>query len=491
MAVTIGVRFEWGRFHATPWERSTNEAAPEWPPSPWRLLRALYATWRDRCPDLEDTVVNEVLCALAAPPSFSLPEHRLGHTRHYFPDTTRRTGTDGSTDKVVDAFVVIPDDEPVAFHWPDVCLSSEGEAALDRILAQLSYFGRAESLCEASRLVAPVGRLVTPVEATNAGPTVPVLLPEQPLDLDKLVASTQSLRQAGLVEPAGSRRLRYPAVDEAGPRPARPRAPRRPTVAVFGATPADGSGALPTVNATLGMCELFRRSVQGRFGRLNDGEASPTLSGHDARAVARSDQHQHAHFLGLPAGTRGRLIDRFVVWAPEGLGAREIDALVATRTLRPGARGDAEGARDLRPVDLALEALGGPEVLGATWVGPSTTWQSTTPFVTSRHINAARRRRSAGGGNVAAAFVVDEVRREADLRGWTMVDAEMTGPPAGGPWLDYRRHRAFKGSEGRATAPRGTGFVVTFADPVTGPVVLGSLSHLGLGLFHAIQPDRR
>lgn len=483
MAVTIGIRFPWGRFHATPWERSANEAAPEWPPSPWRLLRALYATWQDRCPDLDEGVVTEVLSALAAPPSFSLPEHRLGHTRHYFPDTTNRTGTDGSTDKVFDAFVVLPRDEPVAFHWADVALSPAGEEALDQLLGRLSYFGRAESLCEAGRLAAPVGPLISPADAANAAATVAVLLPEQPLDLGKLVASTSSVRQAGLVEPPGSLRIRYPLVAEVVPRPAPPRARRRPTVAVFGATPADGTGALPTVAATLGMCELLRRSVQARFGRLNDGEASPTLSGHDAESSARSDQHQHAHFLGVPAEVGGRFIERFVVWAPEGLGPREVDALVATRTLQLGARGDAAGARDLRPVDLALEALGGLEVLGDPWVGPSRIWQSSTPFVTTRHVNAAMRRRLRGSGDVVLAFLAAEVRREADLRGWTVERVETALPPHGGRWLDYRRHRAYKGGERRAASPRGVGFLVTFAEPVTGPVVLGGLSHLGLGMF--------
>ena len=32
-----------GRFHATPWGRHVNEGAVEWPPSPWRFLRATGA----------------------------------------------------------------------------------------------------------------------------------------------------------------------------------------------------------------------------------------------------------------------------------------------------------------------------------------------------------------------------------------------------------------------------------------------------------------
>jgi CRISPR-associated protein Csb2 len=50
MPATLALRFPLGRYHATPWDRSANEGTTEWPPSPWRLLRALVATWYTRCP---------------------------------------------------------------------------------------------------------------------------------------------------------------------------------------------------------------------------------------------------------------------------------------------------------------------------------------------------------------------------------------------------------------------------------------------------------
>ncbi|HXF72700.1 MAG TPA: type I-U CRISPR-associated protein Cas5/Cas6, partial [Actinomycetota bacterium] len=43
MPTAISVRLISGRFHATPWGRHVNEAALEWPPSPWRLVRAVAA----------------------------------------------------------------------------------------------------------------------------------------------------------------------------------------------------------------------------------------------------------------------------------------------------------------------------------------------------------------------------------------------------------------------------------------------------------------
>ena len=49
--IAISLRFLTGRFHATPWGHHVNEGVVEWPPSPWRLLRALVATFYRARPD--------------------------------------------------------------------------------------------------------------------------------------------------------------------------------------------------------------------------------------------------------------------------------------------------------------------------------------------------------------------------------------------------------------------------------------------------------
>jgi len=41
--ITLAFHFPGGRYHATPWGHQVNEGLVEWPPSPWRLLRALLS----------------------------------------------------------------------------------------------------------------------------------------------------------------------------------------------------------------------------------------------------------------------------------------------------------------------------------------------------------------------------------------------------------------------------------------------------------------
>src|SRR3546814_11113755 len=46
--LALAFTFPAGRYHATHWERHVNEGAVVWPPEPWRVLRALIATWHHK-----------------------------------------------------------------------------------------------------------------------------------------------------------------------------------------------------------------------------------------------------------------------------------------------------------------------------------------------------------------------------------------------------------------------------------------------------------
>ena len=56
----LAIQFEFtaNRYHATQWGRHVNEGVLEWPPSPWRILRAIVATWRRTLPDVPRDRVN-------------------------------------------------------------------------------------------------------------------------------------------------------------------------------------------------------------------------------------------------------------------------------------------------------------------------------------------------------------------------------------------------------------------------------------------------
>ena len=119
--IALSFRFPAGRFHATPWGRHVNEGAPEWPPSPWRILRALVATWKRKLnddPSCDYGCMERLLQKLAHPPVFILPPASTGHSRHFMP---LKKGLDDRT-LVFDAFVAVDKKRELIVMWPDASL---------------------------------------------------------------------------------------------------------------------------------------------------------------------------------------------------------------------------------------------------------------------------------------------------------------------------------------------------------------------------------
>ena len=114
--IAIALRFHSGRFHATPWGRHVNEGAPEWPPSPWRLLRALVATWKRKLDgEFAESDMLALLSNLASPPSFVLPPATTGHSRHYMPTARFKNGREETT-LVLDTWAQV-NEQSILVRW--------------------------------------------------------------------------------------------------------------------------------------------------------------------------------------------------------------------------------------------------------------------------------------------------------------------------------------------------------------------------------------
>ena len=156
----IQVKFPARRYHATPSDAHVNEGRVEWPPSPWRLLRALIAVgynklaWDDNVPNVAQTLIEKLS---AAHPEFVLPKSTAAHTRHYMPNGDfRRIDNKPSsvedTDKVFDTFLSFGlASSRMLIRYP-VELSDEQRELLSELTLSLSYLGRAESWVDARLL---------------------------------------------------------------------------------------------------------------------------------------------------------------------------------------------------------------------------------------------------------------------------------------------------------------------------------------------------
>jgi len=536
MAVEIAVSFPSGRYHATPWGRHVNEGVGEWPPSPWRLLRALAASWLWRCPELErsqDAPFVGALRQLAqTPPVLVVPPATRGHTRHYMPWHKTWTPEDplASTTLVFDAFVALDPAAEVRFVWPDAHLSEVELASLQLAATRLAYLGRAESVCSATARengqmtergprkyectwVDPGTGEVGPAAAPVPGATrMPSLVadswhPDPALRWDgwafgegkrvplpvlrwNLLAETALIRDQGWNAMPGAREVHYFVPGEAlAPPPTRPRLHRSQHSKCEVARYVIGGPVLPRDLETVYVGEIARRYLQGLYGRQYDGRRSPVFSGRDEFTGAPlTDGHRHAFFLPADEDGDGRL-DHLTVYAEAGFDAAEVAAIDRLKSMH-GPGGSA--------LQLLLVGLGTRQQMAADGtlplIGPSTRWQSVTPFVATRHY---KRRGAQRDQCSPEEFPSVALREELLRRGYpepvaierlprymVATGATSTTRKSSRSWLEFRRERVW--GNGRRGGHPGAGFIVDFAEPVTGPLALGYGCHFGLGLFVAV-----
>ena len=530
----IGLRFPARRFHCTPWGRHVNEGTPEWPPSPWRLLRSLVAVWKIKATELAESEVRRVLEQLVAPPQFFLPPATVGHTRHYMPV--------GAKPKLIfDPFVVLNPSSEVKVVWPDSELSEDQREVLSRLLGELGYLGRAESWC--------IARLLTGKEAVegevNCFPAGSVASDEKtelvrvlcadpetafsdehvkPLPGKKrkatrppydpmwnLCIETAQLHAEKWSDPPGSRWVMYARpTDCFHPEPPRRRCKPAPDREFEVARYVLDSQVLPLITETLPIAEQVRSELLRKYGavtrrgRVNG--RSETFSGKDADGNPLTG-HGHAYYLPTDEDGDGRL-DHVTVVAENGFTREEVRALDRLSRLTRG--------EENPELLFLLMGLGKIEELRVPVLGKAKRWVSATPFLATRHPKKnGRKRDPAELLNDRPAFVEQVLREELERfcqrRGlpWGQGDfrIERIEDPPGAfriePWrwavagfrkgaalaagpsfrpLQFKRFRTRKRDDDGGRRPSGS-FVVEFPEPVRGPLCLGHSAHFGLGLF--------
>jgi len=522
----IELQFPAARFHATPWGRHVNEGAVEWPPSPWRVLRALIATWHLKTtrPEASEPIMREIIETLTnALVTYQLPPAALGHLRHFMPDgaathTENKQVTFGpGKDKVFDTFIHAAG--PLWMKW-DASLASDQRRVLALLCDRLSYLGRAESLVEASLLAdevafaanarplpenepVPAGQelvrlLVPQSEAAfqqwratlaptaapaetaskskpkkaakkNAGPKLPAGI------FEALHADTGDLQAAGWTLPPGSKLVDYVRREDCfDPAPLRPQPGlSRPTVARF----AVASAVLPRITRAVSVAERVHQALVSRF---KDGPAPVVFTGLGPSGKPQRG-HRHAFIFCEANGVRDA-ITHVTVFARDGFDTS------ARRALESLQRVWGHGGHDLQ---LVLLSFGEPETFLDSPVlnggRAATVWRSLTPFVPTRHPKTFRDGRpKLDAEGWAIGSPEHDLRRllaEAGLPLPAKIDP-IEAIPVGSRRLrplEFQSQR-FHGEGLRGGHP-GTAFRLTFAKPISGPLALGYGAHFGLGLF--------
>lgn len=528
---TMVLRFPGGRYHATPGGHHVNEGIVEWPPSPWRLVRALIASgystqhWNEFPPEGRRLV--EALSSVL--PEYRLPQAALGHSRHYMPTTKMKDGREDKT-LVLDAFADVGNGA-LWVRWP-ISLDEDARLLFESLVSQLGYLGRSESWVlgevvpddtplpdggrafphkpsvgplrgfEQVALTAPDdpriyrewrdGEVASMIAELGVPPgkkptkslqkQIAVIEENYPVDLADCLQRNTAWWKARKWSRAPGTRIsiywRETGALEVGP----PSSPRPPTAArtemmlLALMTPSGSTSALPPMARTLPQAELLHKALVSKLGF--SGEPCPELVGRDERRNPLKG-HRHAHLIPIDLDSDGR-IDHIIVYAPMGLGAcaqRAIRGL--RRTYMKGGVGELQVAvaglgrlNDLRGVGAGysevIEGLLGPR-------GGATTWVSATPFVPPRHLKPRGR-----------SSLVGQLQEELGVRGFPNSRVEVLDWETATLSLRHFVRRRLRGPLPAVDCcfP----IRIHFEAAVSGPICLGYGSHFGLGRFAIERP---
>ena len=453
--IRLAITFTARRFHATPWGHHHNEAVPEWPPAPWRLLRAFASVAYTTMVGAERDAALAMLGRLAMPPSFALPPASHGQSTTYAPvaGVLVKRHKPPMTTILHDGFVV--PGGPVYVSW-DVDMPADERAMLVRLCAGLAYIGRAESwadvvVLEDGAFMPEVNSAPSDGAASRTLDVVRVLCPASGFTTDQLGMSVEQIKEAGWLDPPGSRWALYSRPRFATgkmPQMAPKRAPALPVVAEL----ALGGRRMLRAHDMVRVADMVRQACMSIFGKRYEPRlVSTTLSGREnGRPLRRAGaQHQHAHYIPEARGGRG-VITHVLIYAPAGFTTEEQDAISRVTYL---------GGED-SPIRCSCSGFGSVDDFreASPLFATSKTWNTRTPLMMRGR-----------GLDIEA-----RVQQELAWRGFTpATSVDVT--PYTGPMTGVR--------EKDAHVEHGQCYDVTLRWDalVSGPVLIGMNGHYGMG----------
>jgi CRISPR-associated protein Csb2 len=379
---------------------------------------------------------------------------------------------------------VTPDSATVMFVWPDVDLDEGERMVLDELLQRVVRLGHSSSLVscrvildwQAARFVPdPAGELT--LRAVGAG-------------------QFDALRRAyDHHQASDARSLPYRAV--------RYRDRLRDDEGTANVSASALSGDLLVLERTAGPRLPLLRTVDvaaALRATLMSYASEPipeALSGHriDEQGRSRPSQQPHAAFTGLPfVGHRyatGHLLGVAIVVPPDIDDASRtaiMDALARWRRDRDDELELRLGSAGVVQLTRVHDVVSAANLARATWAGPAWRWDSVTPIALGRHPGDlwGRSPRRLERAYDAATATVAQACGHVGLPAPSQVAVQL--PPRLIGSRDAREFPKFvQGSSDHRLTRALVHARVEFAEPVVGPLLLGSGRYFGLGLM---RPSR-
>lgn len=509
MRILLKQSFPLGRYHANPWRAfAFDDPHGEWPPSPWRFLRAILARSfqlsRERENTGDDALRQRLVRAFCESKiSFQLPAQswRGPGLQQYQPSEFKKIPAAAAkpgektynTTKNKDNFWLLPS-QADAFFWIIEGDSWTGEllAHVDECLARMIYFGRAESITQIERSKSEADSIDGNCELRDkrTSTSIPVLCPSAEATLEQVACQTHDDAVANSTTPPG-------AIWKYAERPSRARpaskAPSRKALPPSQIVQfAIGGRVFPPLRYWLRITEKFRgialRQLARQLTRDPDAkfDALPPeirakyslLTGKNADGSVLAG-HQHAAFFLIP-DSQGKP-SRLICWRKDSFTDEEQTALLAAAEA-PLAWDFGSDDWRLRLVPLPAETPLPPD---RDIFSQSTIWESLTPCVPPLHF-LGRNGKPKRGCEIDTQIA--DILSDLGLSLATITLP--SSPNTAAEWVKVHRPRHSRMGQTNEDK-RGFRIRLQFKHPIPGPLHLGHSSHFGLGLFAPVVDNHQ
>ncbi|MEM1279260.1 MAG: type I-U CRISPR-associated protein Csb2 [Cyanobacteria bacterium P01_H01_bin.152] len=484
--IHIQVDFHTNQYQACAWGNHHSEGVIDWPPAPWRLLRAIAAgSYNVHLAAKHLPTLKQLLHKLAAAlPSYTLPPTTYIQHRSPRPQINNKTVKVGPGKTLYSAGLLMSQEANKLFiHWP-VTLSETEELVLQLCLSGLTYLGRRE----AAATLTLVEQAPSPNAEVDPGGTRIVAIASPDQTSEQL---WDALNLSAHENYGKNRSAVFPGVQQATYRVAVLN-PQRSTfsgskqhMVTLAVNPAPVNS--PRLPMKLGL-KLTNRLHQTLVSRCPDtiftGQSMGQLS------------HDHNHtIIQCVADSTGRYVEQLKLYSHDGYDTAHLAVISTCNRFQGIARG--------YDVSLSLVDLGSTEAA-------TQDWKSATPFFLSRFPAVRRGKPRMLTEQYQKDGPEHQVLRYLQFLPWLGLEGTaryqehdqglalylndvLTAIVACEPFPQFWEWAAVR-AQGKTEHPKGKkvgriGYSVQlhFTAPVKGPIMLGYAAHYGLG---AMQPMR-
>lgn len=458
--ITIKIKFESNRYSATPWENNVNENIPEWPPSIYRLYRAMIDSWIRRTDYSEEQVARVFSILTETTPCYKIPEYTSSYTVSFMNTKTSTNIALSESSLIYNPFIYVNGPLYIVYN---IDIDEESRAILNKILNGINFLGRSESWVSMSLTDEEVKCNFMPSE--NGSFYVPVSTKVDINWLKDMEQLTSSTVKSNL--PRTMAIVRY---DFTGPIDSGKRIRNHEESHLKSVIYELNSVYLPSIYDTLIISDkihklliskgikLYGHNFEKFSGRKNDGTV---LKG-----------HRHIYILPLDLDKDGK-IDHVLLKGNENLNADEIRVIESIHALYMEKR------------KIQLTPVGYYSDNNYLRNFPQTRyWISATPVVFSRHYKKNK--------GTFYQWMYNELVKELKFHGMLSGNIELEKVEVieyvkrnsrKYYWLNYRRSRKDEPENGAY------GFKLIFKNEISGPFAIGTNAHYGLGLFMPTGDD--